>query len=169
MVGKNDTHMLDICHHVVSPLQEYDAGFRALDFIFFAKQFLVSDLLFMFHMSWQGVNQFRYYEKDRFFLGPKNHCSRALGSGARERKSFCIILHELVLCDLVKGSQSWKNGVVAWNHMPLLQKNETGFGPDFFLLWGKIVLEFVQVAPKTKSQFACSFALKNCRRWTNLE
>ena len=90
MVGKNDTHMLDICHHVVSPLQEYDAGFRALDFICFAKQFLVSDLLFMFHMSWQGVNQFRYYEKDRFFLGPKNHCSRALGSGARERK---VILH----------------------------------------------------------------------------
>lgn len=69
-----------------------------------------------------------------FFLGPKNHCSRALGSGARERKSFCIILHELVLCDLVKGSQSWKNGVVAWNHMPLLQKNETGFGPDFFIV-----------------------------------
>jgi hypothetical protein len=104
-----------------------------------------------------------------FFWGRKIIVLELWVAAPGKERSFCIILHELVLCDLVKGSQSWKNGVVAWNHMPLLQKNETGFGPDFFLLWGKIVLEFVQVAPKTKSQFACSFALKNCRRWTNLE
>ena len=135
MVGKHDTHMLDICHHVVSPLQEYDAGFRALDLIFFAKQFLVSDLLFMFHMSWQGMNQFRYYEKDCFFFwGRKIIVLELWVAAPGKERSFSIILHELVLCDLVKGSQSWKNGVVAWTHMPLLQKKKRVSAPIFFIV-----------------------------------
>ena len=84
--------MLDICHHVVSPLHEYDAGFRALDFIFFLNNSLFQTV------TWHKMNQFRYY----FFF--------FLGGGRRiivlelwvvapgKETSFCIILNELVFC-----------------------------------------------------------------------
>ena len=51
-----------------------------------------------------------------------------------KERSFCIILHELVLCDLVKGSESWKNDVVACNHMPLLQKKKRVSAPIFLIV-----------------------------------